>query len=186
MEDKLIVDLYVARNEQAIEESQKKYNTYLMTVATNILFNREDSEESVNDTYMSAWNMIPPHLPECLKTFLAKLTRSKAIDIYRGKHAAKRGEGGFDLVLEELEEVISDDGAVSDNMEYEELVSEINAFLEKQKAEARKLFVMRYFYMDPLKDCAAYLGMSEAKAKSMLFRMRADLKDRLLKEGYVI
>lgn len=186
MEDSNIVQLYLDRNEAAIQETKTKYDKYLMKIAYNILYNNEDSEESVNDTYLSAWNAIPPHVPEVLSTFLGKLTRGHAIDIYRRKHAGKRIPSEYVSSLDELEECVASASSVEENLEAKRLGETISRFLKEQKEEARNLFVGRYYYADSLKDVAAYYGMTEEKAKMILFRTRKKLKEYLEKEGFVV
>ena len=186
MTDERIVQLYWDRNESAVAETQNKYSRYLTKIAYNVLNNMEDSLESVNDTYMHAWKAMPPHRPSVLSTFLAKITRRTAIDVLRRKNSEKRVPSEYISSLSELEECISDRGSVEQVIEAEELAKAIGAFLKTIAPEARHLFIGRYFYMDSLKDVAKYCGMSEAKAKSMLYRTRCGLKEYLEKEGYAI
>lgn len=186
MTDERIVQLYWDRNESAVAETQTKYGRYLTKIAYNILANMEDSLESVNDTYMHAWKAMPPHRPSVLSAFLAKITRRTAIDILRKKNTEKRVPSEYVSSLSELEECISDKGYVEQVIEAKELAKAIGAFLKTISPEARHLFVGRYFYMDSLKEVANYCSMSEAKAKSMLYRTRCGLKEYLEKEGYTI
>lgn len=186
MKDEEIVQLYFDRNEAAIAESKTKYDKYLMKIANNILFNNEDAEESVNDTYLSAWNSIPPHKPEVLSTFLGKITRGHAIDIYRRKHADKRIPSEYCSSLDELEECVPGTSTVEENLEVKRLGEVINTFLKEQKEDARNLFIGRYYYSDSLKDVAEYNGMTEAKAKMILFRTRQKLKEYLEQEGFTV
>ncbi|MCQ2537767.1 MAG: RNA polymerase sigma factor [Lachnospiraceae bacterium] len=182
MQDNQIVDLYWQRNEQAISETQVKYGAYLKKISYNILFNEEDSMECVNDTYLKAWNSMPPHRPAMLSTFLGKLNRNLAINKYNSNHAEKRGGGEFDLSLEELDECIPAKQR-DDEPSMEELTRAINSFLHEEKKEARIVFVKRYFYAESVADIAKILKISESKVKSMLFRTRNRLKDYLVKEG---
>ncbi len=186
MEDEQIVQLYFDRNEAAIAESRTKYDKYLMKIAYNILFSTEDSEECVNDTYLSAWNAIPPHKPEVLSTFLGKITRGHAIDIYRKQHADKRIPSEYTSSLDELEECVSDRSTVEGNLEAKRLGEVISKFLTEQSEEARNLFIGRYYYSDSLKDVAGYYGMTETKAKMILFRTRQKLKIYLENEGFTV
>ncbi len=186
MEDAKIVQLYFDRNEAALSETQSKYGKYLLKIANNILYNNEDSEECVNDTYLSAWNAIPPHRPEVLSLFLGKLTRGHAIDEYRRSHAGKRIPSEYTTSIDELEECIPGTSDVEANLEAKRLGEVISSFLRDQSDEARNLFVGRYFYADSLKDVAAYYGMSEAKAKMILFRTRQKLKEFLETEGFTV
>lgn len=190
MQDIDIVKLYWERSELAIEETQKKYERYLTKIAYNILADNEDSKESVNDTYLAAWNSIPPHRPEVLSTYLGKLTRRISIDIFRRKSRVKRKSSEYELSLAELGE---DTAVMADNrfepeeaMDVKLLAGVINVFLRELPEDARNLFIGRYYFLDPLKNVADYCGMTESKAKSMLFRTRNKLRDYLREEGYYI
>ena len=192
MQDLDIVKLYWERSELAIAETQNKYEKYLTKIAYNILSDKEDSKESVNDTYLAAWNSMPPHRPEVLSTYLGKLTRRISIDIFRKRTRSKRKASEYELSLAELGE----DAAIADiadnRFEPEELLDVkllsgvINAFLRELPEDARNLFIGRYYFLDSLKDVARYCGMTESKAKSMLFRTRNRLRDYLREEGYYI
>lgn len=186
MTDERIVQLYWDRDESAVAETQNKYGRYLTKIAYNILTDMEDSLESVNDTYMHAWKSMPPHRPSVLSTYLAKITRRVAIDVLRRKSRDKRIPSEYTFSLAELEECISDAKSVEQQIEAEELGKAINAYLKTVSKDARRLFVGRYFFLDPLKDVAGYCNMSEAKAKSMLYRIRCGLKAYLEQEGYYI
>lgn len=186
MEDKTIIQLYFERSETAISETATKYGKLCHTIAYNILFNEEDSEECVNDTYMKAWEVIPPQIPEKLAAFLGKITRNLAISKYRHNSSLKRGGGQVNLALEELEECISDknttEQAVSDKM----FVEQLNIFLEKLSEEKRKVFMQRYWYLRPISEIAEEFSLSESKVKMMLHRTRNSLKETLEKEGIVL
>ena len=186
MTDERIVQLYWDRDESAVAETQSKYGRYLTKIAYNILTDMEDSLESVNDTYMHAWKAMPPHRPTVLSTFLAKITRRVAIDMVRKKSRDKRIPSEYTFSLSELEECISDAKSVEQKIEAEELGKAIGAYLKTISSDARHLFIGRYFYLDSLKDVARYCSMSEAKAKSMLYRTRCGLKAYLEQEGYHI
>ncbi len=186
MTDERIVELYWNRDENAVKETQSKYGRYLTKIAYNILTDMEDSLESVNDTYMYAWKSIPPHRPSVLSTYLAKITRRVAIDILRKKNRDKRIPSEYTFSLSELDDCISDKGSTEQQIEAEELARIINAYLKTISPEARNLFVGRYYFLDPLKDVAKYCGMSEGKAKTMLYRTRCGLKAYLEQEGYYI
>ena len=184
MDDKEIVKLYFDRNESAISETEKKYSAYLTKIAYNILMNDEDSKESVNDTYLAAWNSIPPQKPSVLRTYLAKLTRRISIDVFRRKSRDKRCSSEYTASLSELEEVISGELSVDDTVEARILSEAISEFLKKLKKDERVVFVGRYYYCDSLHDISAYCGASEAKVKSLLFRTRKKLKEYLKTEGF--
>ncbi|MCQ2533498.1 MAG: sigma-70 family RNA polymerase sigma factor [Clostridia bacterium] len=192
MEDSAIVDLYWNRDEYAITETETKYGRYLTTVALNILNNMEDSSECVNDTYLGAWNSIPPQRPSLLSAYLAKITRRISIDLYRRKNAEKRSGSNYEASLEELCETIgetedmkADEGTNPVKDREESLRHEIiMKFIAGLNEESRRLFIGRYFYMDSVKDIAGYLHISESKVKTTLFRLRQDLKEYLKKEGF--
>lgn len=184
MTDERIVNLYWDRDEAAIAETQQKYGHYLTKIAYNILQDMEDSRESVNDTYMYAWKSIPPHRPSVLSTYLAKITRRVSIDVFRKKHREKRIPSEYVSSLSELEECLSDINTTEEAIDAKQLAKVVGDYLRTLSKERRTLFVCRYFYLDSLKDAAKYCGMSEAKAKSMLYRIRSGLKEYLKQEGY--
>ena len=184
MEDHAIIELYWERSEDAISKTAAKYGGYCYTIAYNILSNNEDAEESVNDTYLHAWNAMPPHRPQVLSTFLGKITRHLSIDIYRKRHSAKRGGSEYALSLDELSDCVPGEGSPEETLDARELAGHINRFLRELSPEARKLFVCRYYYFDPLAEAASALGITEGKAKTLLFRTRRKLKEYLEKEGY--
>lgn len=186
MDDTAIVELFWQRDEGAIAVTQEKYHPYLMKIARNILDDSLDSEESVNDTYFAAWNSIPPHKPSVLSLYLAKLTRRIAISKYRKKTVGKRKGSEFSLALEEVENLIADPATPEGELEAKELGKALNRFLRTLSQEEQNTFIGRYFYLDPLKKVADYCGMSEGKAKSMLFRTRQKLREYLLKEGFEV
>lgn len=186
VEDSKIVELYFERNESALAETAEKYGNYLFRIAYGILADNEDSEESVNDTYLSAWNSIPPHRPMVLRTYLSKLTRRISIDLLRKKTTKKRGESQFSLSLSELEECVSGKGMVDEELDVRELSKLINDFLRTLKKDARVLFVRRYYFCDSLKDAAKQARVSESKAKTTLYRTREKLREYLLKEGFAV
>lgn len=186
MTDEKIVELYWNRDEAAVAETQSKYGRYLTKIAYNILSDIEDSLESVNDTYMHAWKSIPPHRPNQLSAYLAKITRRVSIDILRKKSRGKRIPSEYTCSLAELDEVLSGGKSVDAELELEELGNAIHTYLKTISIEARQVFVGRYFFLDSLSDVAKYCHMSESKAKSMLYRTRCGLKEYLEKEGYFV
>lgn len=183
MNDSGIVELYWARSEAAIEETSKKYGAYCYTVAYNILSSREDSEEAVNDTYLSAWNSMPPHRPSILSAFLGKLTRRISIDKYRQKTAGKRGGGEVPLALDELEECTAGDDTVESEFDRHALADAINRFVRSLPSAERDVFILRYFNLYPVNMIAARIGFSESRVASMLMRTRKKLREFLEKEG---
>lgn len=185
MDDQQIVALYWQRDQQAIEYTQKKYGRYLAKVAYHILYDLEDCAESVNDTYMAAWNAIPPHRPQSLCAFLSKLTRRIAIDLLRKKQSAKRGGGEYEASLEELSQCLPGGHDPEAAFAGRELVKAIEKFLHDLPEKNRNVFIGRYFYMDPVKEVARYCGLSESNAKVMLHRTRVALSAYLKEEGYL-
>ncbi len=186
MQDDMIVELYWQRNEAAIRETELKYERYLSTIANNILNDMEDSKESVNETYLKAWNSMPPHKPCILATYLGKITRQLSIDIFRKRNRVKRRISEYAVSLSELEECISDGDTTAQNVDLQLLADAINTYLCTLSVEARSIFVGRYYYMDSVREIAGYFGMSESKVKSMLHRTRMGLKTYLEKEGFVL
>ena len=184
MEDSKIVDLYWERSEQAISETQNKYGHYCLSIARNILHTREDAQESVNDTYLAAWNAMPPNRPRVLSTFLGKLTRRISIDRWRILSADKRGGGNTALALEELAECIPGGSDPEAEVEAKELASTIGSFLDTLSSTERQIFLMRYFDLTNIQNISSKFNMSPSKVKSMLFRIRNKLREHLEKEGY--
>lgn len=186
MQDEKIVELYWQRNESAIEETQNKYDHYLTKIAYNILADFEDSREGVNDTYLAAWNSIPPHKPSILSTYLGKLTRRISIDIFRRRNRGKRKSSEYILSLSELGDCVSGGDTPEESMEVQLLANAINHFLGTLSEDARNLFIGRYYFLDSLREVAGYCGMTESKAKGILFRTRCSLKVYLEKEGFEV
>ena len=183
MNDKNIVDLYFNRDEEAITQTDKKYGRYCYSIAYNILTNKEDAEESVSDTYMTAWRAIPPRRPSVLSTFLGKITRHISIDRWRERSAYKRGGGEVTLALEELEDCVA--GLQNVEMEYErkELIRAYVKFLDTLPVTERRVFLCRYWYVDSVEAIAEKFGFSQSKVKTMLHRTRAKLRMQLAEEG---
>ena len=183
MQDFEIVDLYWAREEKAIQETGIKYGAYCRKIAYNIVASDEDSEECVNDTYLSAWNTMPEERPSLLAPYLAAIVRNHALTLYRKQHSKKRGSGNTELALDELLDVAGS-STTEEEVDMSLLSQHINRFLEGLEEKDRIVFVRRYFYVDPLSDMAARLSMSESALKSLLFRLRQKLKNYLVQEGY--
>lgn len=184
MDDEHIVALYWSRSETALKETEAKYGSYLTAIAHNILLDREDAQECVNDTYHDAWNSMPPHRPSILSTFLGKITRRISIDRWRKRNAGKRGGGELTLALEELEDCVSGYGSVEDEIERKELEKLFNDFLNTLPVTERRIFLCRYWYMESIQTIARHFGFSQSKTASMLHRTRAKLRAVLEKEGY--
>ena len=183
MEDSRIVELYWQRDEAAIAETEKKYGRYCLSIAKNILFDREDSEECVNDALLGAWNAIPPHKPAMLSVFLGKITRRTALKKLRAMSAIKRGGNSRETSLDELEELIPSGKSIDEEIEGKALTELINGFLDKLPAAERRVFLRRYWYFDSVKAIAERYGYSESKVKVMLKRTRDKLRVRLAEEG---
>lgn len=185
MEDNEIIELFWNRSENAIIETNKKYGNYCTYIANNILQNKEDSKECVNDTYLQTWNSIPPKRPNVLKLFLGKITRNLAINKYKAKNAKKR-DSNMEVVLEELEECIPNSENVEDTIEYNELVKYMNEFIENLSSEKRKIFLERYWYLNSIEDISVKNKISKSNVKTSLFRTRAELKKHLNERGVSI
>ena len=184
MEDNRIVDLYWQRDESAISETAVKYGKYLNSISYQILLNAEDAEECVNDTWLRAWNTIPPTIPMVLKIFFAKITRHLSFDRYKATKTKKRGGGDIPLVLEELAECIADESDVEGQVDANELGRVINQFIADLPERDRNLFIRRYFFSEPMKVIADRYDMRENAATVTLSRVRKKLREHLSKEGY--
>ncbi len=186
MEDSQIIELYWQRNEAALAETQRKYGQYCYAIANSILYNNEDAEEIVNDTYIGAWNAIPPHRPAIFSTFLGKITRRLSLKRLRYRTAEKRGGGESIAALDEYEECIPYGQSIDEGIAEKELTNIINSFLESLPAEERRVFLCRYWYFDSISDIASRFGFGQSKVKTMLKRTRDKLLLRLKKEGIFI
>ena len=186
MEDCKIIELYWQRCETAIEQTQKKYGRYCFSIANNILPNEEDAQECVNDTYLRAWETIPPQYPNKMSAFLGKITRNLALNRYRYYMREKRGCGQIPLVLDELQECIPVANNTEEMIEEKLLVELLNRFLRELPLEKRMMFLRRYWYMSSIQEIANDYEISEGKVKMTLLRIRNKLKQILEKEGIVL
>ena len=186
MEDSRIIELYWKREEHAILETSRRYGAYCFAVADHILSNVQDSEECVNDTYLRAWNSIPPKRPSKLQTFLGKITRNLSLNKWEKLSAEKRGAGQTSLILDELSECIPAEQDAVNTVENMVIRDVLDRFLDELPAETRKIFVRRYFYISPVKEIADEYGLSESKVTVTLFRTRGKLKSVLEKEGITL
>lgn len=186
MEDNEIIELYFERNEQAIAETAAKYGSLLSRIAVNILRNKEDGEECVNDTYLKAWNTIPPNKPDSMSCYLGRITRNLALNVLESKNALKRGKGRAGAALEELEECIPSEESVQEMAEEKALIETINRFLEALPKKSRVIFVKKYWYMESVKEIAAELKIGESSVKITLMRTRKKLREYLESEGIEI
>ena len=182
MDDSRIIMLFWQRSEDAIAAVQQKYGRYCYSIAYQILSNNEDAEESVNDTYIGAWNAIPPHRPEKLSVFLGKITRNLSLKKWRVRNAAKRGGGETVLALHELEECISSGNNIEAYLNAEELAEIINAFLGGLAVTECRVFLCRYWYFDSISDISVRFGFTQSKVKMMLKRTREKLLKHLEQE----
>lgn len=184
MDDRKIIELFFERSEKAIDETEKKYGRYISAVASSILASKEDTEEVVNDTYLRAWNSIPPNKPNKLGAFLATIARNLALDRY----AARRGERenvAAEAVLDELADCLSDSTALSLVDEFA-LKQAVNSFLSSLDEKTRVVFMRRYWYMMPIARIAFMSGMSESNVKTTLHRTRKAFREHLEKEGITV
>ncbi|MCL2019473.1 MAG: RNA polymerase sigma factor [Oscillospiraceae bacterium] len=186
MTDTAIVDLYWKRSESAISETKNKYNNYLTKIAFNILANPEDSEESVNDTYLKAWNSMPEHRPSELSTYLGRITRQVSIDGYRKRNAKKRQASQYAVSLSELEECVPAGSNPVQETESELLHDLINVYLYSVSSNARTVFLCRYYFMDSINDIAKKHDLSVPNVKTILHRTRLGLKEYLESEGFSV
>lgn len=176
MDDSKIVDLFWQRSEDALTACADRFGVYCRTIALNVLNNVEDADECVNETWLKAWNAIPPAKPTKLRAFLGKITRNIAINRYNAAHAQKRG-GAIEGALDELTDIPApqaDEG---------EIISVINSFLCAEPERNADIFIKRYWYLQSIKDISTEYGWSENKVASLLFRMRGRLKAKLKSEG---
>lgn len=184
MEDQGIIALFFDRSEQAIVETDKKYGGYCYAIAYNILSSKEDSEESVSDTYLTAWNAIPPTRPTFLNAFLGKITRHISIDRWRKRSARKRGGMEMVLALDELGECVDPHGLDAE-ISQRELTRALNDFLIALPETERNVFLCRYWYLDSIEAIVKRTGFSRSKVTSMLHRIRGKLRKKLSEGGYV-
>lgn len=186
MQDAQIIDLYWSRDEQAIAESQRSYGAYCHSIAFHILYDQGDADECVNDTWLRAWNAMPPKRPGKLALFFGAITRNLSLDRWKGKHAMKRGNGQMQLALDELAECVPDRHSTEDAVETAELERLINEFLHTLSERDCSIFLRRYWYVEEYGDIAWRYGLNLNTVKTSLFRTRAKLRDFLKKEGVVL
>lgn len=184
MDDTKIVQLYWDRNEQAIPVTADKYGNYCTSIAKNILGNHEDTEECVNDTYLNAWNSMPPHRPSILSTFLGKITRNLSLNRYKHNIADKRGGGELPVVLDEISDLVSGTDGIEQELNRKELIKAIDTFLGTLAIEKRGMFIRRYWYFDRISDIASRFGLTENNVSVTLNRLRLKLHNYLLERGF--
>lgn len=183
MEDAGIIELFWARSENAIAEADARHGKYCRAIAYNILQSREDTEECVNDTWWKAWEAMPPKRPNCLASFLGKLTRNLALNRYKLRRTDKRGGGRPLLALEELGECAAAPGEMEGVEDRELIVSVLNSFLASLPRRDRMVFVRRYWYFSSVDEIAGEYGLSESNVKVILHRGREKLRKALEREG---
>lgn len=184
MEDAQIIDLYWARSGEAVRESDEKYGAYCFTVSQRIVESREDAEECVNDTWLRAWNAMPPARPERLRMFFAAITRNLSLDRVRARLCARRGGGQAALALDELRDCVSGSPEVEDAAIAEELSRSVNRFLAKLPSTPRGIFLRRYFFLESAEEIARRYDMKPGTVTVSLHRTRGALREHLKKEGF--
>ena len=184
MNDLNIIELYFARDEEAIRQTDIKYGRLCHNVAYNILNNNEDSEECVNDTYVGVWNAIPPTKPNNFMSFICKITRNLSLKRLETMTRQKRSQAIL-VSLDELAEVLSDE-SIADGISNEDIGKLIGIFLQNEKKEIRDVFIRKYYFFDSIGNIAKRYDFTESKVKNMLYHTRTKLKDYLIKEGIAI
>lgn len=185
MDDESIIELYLARSEEAVAQTEIKYGRLLTRVASNILRDSRDAEEAVWDTYTRLWNSIPPQRPKRLMAYAAKLCRNAALDMLRKRQSQKRDDRG-DVLFSELVDCLPWNGDVGARLEEQELVLMINTYLLTIDKTSRVIFVRRYFMMEDLDSIGSSLGMSRNAVTVRLHRVRSGLREHLNKEGVAV
>ena len=185
MSDVQIVELYWQRDEQAIKETDIKYKKFLLSVAYNIVHDTCDSEECLNDTYIGAWNSIPPARPTLLQAFLATIMRRTAIDCYKARKRQKRIASELTVSLSEVEDFIADDDMYSET-DAKELGRVISDFVRSLPDRRMYIFMSRYYFARPIKEIAKLLDCSESTVNKEIAFIKCELKEKLEKEGYSI
>lgn len=184
MEDNEIVTLYWDRDDKAISESDAKYGNNCRIIAYKILYNHEDSEECVNDTWLGAWKAIPPHRPNKLKYFLGRITRNLSYNKFKSRNTAKRGKGELPIVLDELYDCIPTSCTVEDEIEARELEREINKFLHSLSQRSCNVFLRRYWFVETIGEISERYDITPANVKVILSRTRSKLRDYLRRVFY--
>lgn len=183
MEDHQITMLFWQRNEAAVYAARDKYGAYCRSIALAVLGDYEDALECENDTYLAAWNSIPPNKPQSLTAYLGKLARRIALNRLRSVNTAKRGGGQALISMQELGDVIPSGDDVVHRIEQRELASLISGFLREQPDIPRRIFIRRYWYCDSIREIAQGFGFRESRVKMLLLRTRSQLREFLVKEG---
>ena len=182
VDDRRIVMLFLERNEQGLSEAKNKYGNYCRSIAYGVLRDWQDAEECESDTYLVAWNVIPPQQPTFLAAFLGRITRNLSLKKLRTDTAAKRGGNAAILSLEELSDCIPAGKSFEEEIQAKELADTINKFLRNLPELECKAFILRYWYCDTIKEIAGRFGFTQSKVKMMLLRIRMKLREYLIKE----
>ena len=185
MDDPKIIELYYQRSEQAIVETDAKYGPYCRSIALNILSVREDAEECVNDTWHAAWNRMPPDLPQCLRSFLGRITRNLSISRFRSNRAQKR-YNGMEVLLSELDDCVPDCRGVEELADAHALSELISGWLDSLSGDDCALFVRRYWHGDAVKDLARKWGCTAGQMAQRMLKLRRELKAYLEQEGVAL
>ncbi len=181
--DEHIIELFWQRDESAIALTDKKYRTYLFTIAFNILRDEFDCDECLNDTYLSTWNSIPPTRPGRFSLYLSKITRNLSVDKYRKKTAKGRVPAEIVISLDEIHDSLLAEDTIESEEDSREIIRALNAYLSKLSSDDAFIFICRYYYFDRIEKIADMLSVSEKTVYRRLSSMRKGLKEHLIKEG---
>ncbi len=185
MDDSKIIALYFERNETAIKETETKFGKLCFSISHNILKNRTDAEECVNDTYLGIWNAIPPERPKNFMAFISKIARNISLKRLEYNLAKKRA-CAEPIEFSELQEVLADESAFFEDHTEEDLGKLIGDFLKTEKESARNVFLRKYWFFDSIEDISKRYHFSESKVKSMLFQTRNKLRQYLINKGVTV
>ena len=185
MDDQAIIALYWSRNQQALDESQRKYGPHCLRLSENILASREDAEECVSDTWLRAWDTMPPQRPDSLRAYLSRICRNLSLDRWRARKAQKRGEG-LEVLLEELEDCVPSSPSAEAAAESREITQCIDTWLSILELNDRTVFLRRYWYGQQVRELAKQEGCTPQKMAQRLYRLRQSLRKALEQEGIVI
>ncbi|MBQ3561877.1 MAG: sigma-70 family RNA polymerase sigma factor [Oscillospiraceae bacterium] len=185
MEDRKITEMFLERSEEAVAALAEKHGGFCKKIAFNILKNSEDAEECVNDAFLMVWNSVPPNRPEHIGIYAGKIARNLALNRLKYKTAEKRGGKQEDIAFSELEECIAAAGGVERQIDEKLFLSAVNDFLLSQPKEKRNIFIRRYWYLCSVSELSESYGISESKVKSLLFRMRNQLRKKLEEEDFI-
>ena len=186
MSDEALIELYFARDERAIKETDIKYRNYLLSIAYNIVHDTDDSEECLNDTYIGAWNAIPPARPAVFGAFLATIMRRTAIDLYKSRKRQKRVASELSVSLSEIGDFIADGDDVCSETDAHEIGRIIIDFVRSLSDRRMYVFMSRYYFARPIKEISKLLRCSESTVNKEISALKRDLKEKLEKEGYSI